>query len=240
MDKDKAKIRVSFVIAVFLIILIWSIKLFEEYTHIDLSVYGVYPRSVSGLKGVLFSPLIHSDFSHLISNSTTLFILTFSLFYLYTKSAVRVFFIIYILHGVFVWIFARESYHIGASGLIYGYVGFLFFIGLFRKDSRSIAISLLVIFLYGGLVWGILPTDPHISFEAHLAGGIIGSLCSIFFRKTDPLPEKYEWDYYDDDEEDDSSFEDDINPDDIKIEEDAQPLWFSTYSYPVKKHKKNK
>ena len=231
-DEDKAKVRIGLIIASGFLIVIWLVKFFEVYTGISLSEYGIYPRELKGLTGIIFSPFLHSDFGHLISNSTSLFILTFSLFSLYTRSAIWVFPIIYIFHGLAVWLFAREAYHIGASGLVYGFAGYLFFIGVFRKDSRSIALSLLVVFLYGGLVWGVLPTDPQVSFEAHLAGGITGLICSIIFRKYDPVQEK------DDEEETEDIYyddTDDINPDEVEIREDARPVWFVNTSLPKRK-----
>jgi membrane associated rhomboid family serine protease len=129
------------------------------------------------------------------------------LFYAYTNSSFKVFFSVYFLSNVLVWVFAREAYHIGASGIVYGLVTFLFFVGVFRRDTKSIGLSLLVIFMYGGLVWGILPTDPTISFEAHLSGAIVGLVAALVWRNADPLPEKYEWEYENDDEEDDIDME---------------------------------
>lgn len=237
MDDDKAKIRIGLIIASSFLLIIWLVKFFEVYTGIDLYEYGILPHQIKGLRGILLSPFIHSDFSHLISNSTSLFVLTFSLFALYTRSAIWVFPIIYIVHGLAVWLFAREAYHIGASGLVYGFASYLFFMGVFRKDSRSIALSLLVVFLYGSLVWGVLPTDPNISFEAHLSGAVIGFICAVIFRKFDPLPVNAE---------DESDDEDDVfvnydyigdeNPDNVKIREDANPVWFVNSTY--KKRKK--
>jgi membrane associated rhomboid family serine protease len=239
MDDDKARIKIGLFIASGFLLLIWLVKLFEVYTGIDLTEFGVFPRQAKGLRGILFSPFIHSDFTHLISNSTSLFILTFSLFALYTRSSLWVFPIVYVFHGLAVWLFARQAYHIGASGLVYGFASYLFFIGVFRKDSRSIALSLLVVFLYGGLVWGVLPTDPAVSFEAHLAGGVIGLICSIIFRKYDPIPPKPY------DEEDDETgdteiyydYEGEVNPDDVKIREDANPVWFVNTSLPKRRKK---
>jgi membrane associated rhomboid family serine protease len=236
MDEDKAKVRIGLIIASGMLVLIWLVKLFEVYTGIDLSEFGIFPRQLKGLRGIIFSPLIHSDFSHLLSNSTSLFILTFSLFALYTRSSLWVFPIIYVFHGLAVWVIAREAYHIGASGLVYGFASYLFFIGVFRKDTRSIALSLLVVFLYGGLVWGVLPTDPNVSFEAHLSGAVIGLICSIIFRKYDPVPASEE---EEEDELDDVNYEyiEEINPDDVKIREDAQPVWFVNTSLPKKRKK---
>jgi membrane associated rhomboid family serine protease len=238
-DEDKAKVKIGLIIASSFLLVIWMVKFFEVYTGIGLSEFGIYPREVKGLRGIIFSPFLHSDFTHLISNSTSLFILTFSLFALYTRSSLWVFPIIYVLHGFAVWLFAREAYHIGASGLVYGFASYLFFIGVFRKDSRSIALSLLVVFLYGGLVWGVLPTDPQVSFESHLAGGVIGLVCSIIFRKYDPIPEKAEDDEEEDYDEDftdvNINYIDDVNPDDVKVREDARPVWFVNTSLPKRK-----
>ena len=238
MDDDKARIRIGLIMASVFLFAIWLVKIFEVYTGMDLSGYGVFPRQAKGLRGLFFSPLLHSDFSHLISNSTSIFVLTFSLFALYTRSALWVFPIIYIFHGLAVWLFARQAYHIGASGLVYGFASYLFFMGLFRKDRRSIALALLVVFLYGGLVWGVLPTDPNISFEAHLAGGLIGLVCAIVFRKYDPLPPREN----DDEDEEENivinyDYDGEINPDDVKISEDAHPVWFTNTTYPRKNKK---
>lgn len=240
MDEDKAKVRIGLIIASSVLVIIWLVKIFEVYTDIDLSEYGLFPHQLKGLRGVFFSPLIHSDFGHLISNSTSLFVLTFSLFALYTRSALWVFPIIYIFHGLAVWLFAREAYHIGASGLVYGFASYLFFMGLFRKDSRSIALSLLVVFLYGSLVWGVLPTDPKVSFEAHLSGAVIGLICAIIFRKYDPFPEKEDSDEEDEYEDVYYDYIEDENPDNVKIREDARPLWFVNTTIPKKRKIKNK
>lgn len=205
------------------VFLLWIIQFIQWAIEIDMFTYGIMPGKPEGLAGIITSPLIHADFSHLISNSITLFLLLFGVLYFYRSSAVKVFFIIYLGDGILVWIFGRQSYHIGASGLVYGFAGFLFFSGLFRKDKRSIALSLLIVFLYGGMVWGVLPTDPKISFESHLFGALLGILCAFIFRKNDPPP-KYDWeeDDYLDEESDDldeaynTEIDDDAEPDDFK------------------------
>lgn len=203
-EKGKPKFRISLFITLSFISLLWIIKLFEIFTKTDLSFLGVLPREARGLIGIVMAPLIHSDFSHLASNTFTLIVLMMFLFYAYTNSSFRVFFTVYIFSNVLVWIFGREAYHIGASGVVYGLVTFLFFVGLFRHDSKSIGLSLVVTFMYGGLVWGVLPTDPKISFEAHLSGAVVGLIAALIFRNTDPLPEKYKW-------EDEETDDDDID-----------------------------
>lgn len=206
-EKEKPKFRISLFISLSFVVLLWMVKIFEEYTRTDLVSLGVYPRKLSGLVGIITAPLVHADFSHLASNSITLLVLMIFLFYAYTNSSFKVFFSVYFLSNVLVWIFARDAYHIGASGIIYGLVTFMFFVGVFRKDSKSVGLSLLVTFMYGGLVWGVLPTDPAISYEAHLAGAVVGILAAVVFRKSDPLPEKYEWEDEEEADEDDVDIE---------------------------------
>ena len=203
-EKGKPKFLISLFITLSFVLLLWVVKLFETITKTELSFLGVLPRETKGLIGIVTAPLIHSDFSHLASNTFTLIVLMMFLFYAYTNSSFRVFFTVYIFSNVLVWIFGREAYHIGASGVVYGLVTFLFFVGLFRSDSKSIGLSLVVTFMYGGLVWGVLPTDPKISFEAHLSGAVVGLLAALIFRNRDPLPEKYKW-------EDEETDEDDID-----------------------------
>lgn len=131
------------------------------------------------------SPFIHSDLSHIASNTLSLWISVFFVIYAYRKIASKVILITYVLTGLSVWFLGRDSFHVGASGIIYGFLSFLFFIGIFRKEKQAIAVSLIIIFLYGGLIWGVLPADPTISFESHLAGFLVGLFCAIIFYKFD-------------------------------------------------------
>ena len=171
---------------------LWLIHLIAIIFSISLSPLGVFPRNFSGVIGILTSPLIHGSFSHLISNTAPLIILGISIFYFYPKSAYRSFVLIYFGTGLLVWLFGREVYHIGASGIVYGYVSFLFFNGLFKKDNKSVALSLLVVFMYGGLVWGILPGMKGISWESHFFGAVMGLIAAFIFRKIDSQ-KKYDW-----------------------------------------------
>lgn len=225
--EDKDKVVYSLIVSCFFVILLWIIKLAEELTGMSFSSFGIYPGEVTGLKGIIFSPFIHGDLSHLISNTSTLFVGMFAIMYFYRTSAYKVLIIVWIATGLMVWWLGRPSYHIGASGVIYGLISFIFFSGVIRKDKRAVGLSLLMVFLYGGLVWGVLPVDEEVSFESHLFGAVVGLICAIIFRKNDP-PKKYEWE--DDDEEeftdDEYDKEDGIDPDDIKIDEDARPKYF--------------
>ncbi|MBK7230214.1 MAG: rhomboid family intramembrane serine protease [Ignavibacteriales bacterium] len=172
--------------------LLWVIYLMSYWIDIYPYKLGILPRNFSGLVGIFTSPLIHGGFSHLISNTAPLIFMGLGIFYFYPKVAYKVFTIIYLGTGILVWIFAREVYHIGASGIIYGFVSFLFFSGIFRKDNRSIALALIVILFYGGLIWGVLPIEKGVSWESHLFGAIAGIIAAFIFRKVDP-PKKYDW-----------------------------------------------
>ena len=175
------------------IFVIWFIYWVEIKFGYNFNKYGIFPRSFRGLRGVFLSPLIHSDVSHLFNNSVPLFALTASLFYFYKELAFKILFIGTILTGLLCWSFARDSYHIGASGVIYLLFSFIFFSGIIRKHFRLIAMSLVVIFLYGSMMWFILPTEDRISWEGHLSGFLMGLLFSILFRKKGIVKEQYQF-----------------------------------------------
>lgn len=167
----------------YLVGVFWFIKIFEYVTHFSLSHYGIYPRTQDGLIGILASPFLHGDFQHLTSNTIPFFVLTAAILIFYRRIALPVLLLIYIGTGVGVWLLARSSYHIGASGVIYGNAAFVFFSGVFRKDLKSIALAVAVVLLYGGMVEGILPTKPGVSWESHLIGAVVGAGVAYVFRK---------------------------------------------------------
>lgn len=186
-----------------LVLLIWIVYWIEIRFGVNFTSYGVRPKTVLGLRGVLFSPFIHGSLSHLWHNTVPLFVLTTALFYFYNKIAWKVLLWILILSGIGTWLIGRPSYHIGMSGVIYGLVSFLFFKGIRAKHFRLVALSLLVVFLYGSLVWGTLPMDETISWEGHLAGFIAGGLLGFFFRQSVEAPPKYAWEKEDYNEDND-------------------------------------
>lgn len=178
----------------FFLIIIWLIKIFEQVYNYPLHRYGIYPLRFENLTGIIFSPLLHGDFDHLISNSLPFFVLASALFYFYKKFSFRIFWLIYFISGCWVWLAAVPgAYHIGASGLIYGLASFLVFSGLMHKNKSLTAVSFLVIFIYGSMVWGVLPMKKGISWESHLFGSITGLILSIWFSRKqiiDKTPEK--------------------------------------------------
>jgi len=179
----------------------WLVYLVQVVTRVDFHELGILPRTAEGLVGILTSPFVHSDLNHITSNTIPFLVVGTVLFYFYNTIAWRVLSMIYLFTGFWVWMAARPNYHIGASGLIYGLVCFMFFSGMIRKDRRLLAISLLVTFLYGSLVWGILPVDQSVSWESHLFGSAAGIFAAFYFRKEGPEKEKYSWELEEETEE---------------------------------------
>ena len=201
--EEKRKFLHSLVFPTFFLILIWMVKITEVSLETSYVEWGLYPLKPGGLIGIITAPLIHADFKHLFDNSLPLFLLSVALFYFYRPVSYKVFFLTWLISGLMVWVFARSAYHIGASGLVYGLASFLFFSGIIRNNISLLAISLLVVFMYGGLVWGIFPFDFKVSWESHLMGGVTGVVLSFFYRQYGPPPIRYDWPEDVDDEPED-------------------------------------
>lgn len=183
--------------------------LLEKGMNWDFHTAGVYPRRIENIWGIFTLIFVHSDWSHLTNNVISFFLLGSLLYFFYKQIASKVLIISYIISGLILWFIGRENWHIGASGLIYSLAFFLFFSGIIRKHVPLIAISLVVAFLYGSMVWHVFPwqiQDP-ISWEGHLAGGIIGFALSILYRNEGPQKPVIKWDEEDDDDSTDYLFE---------------------------------
>ncbi|MFZ5941595.1 MAG: rhomboid family intramembrane serine protease [Bacteroidota bacterium] len=209
---EKIRFRHSLIFPLFFLLMIWLIHILQVGMEWSFTGAGIYPLSPEGLKGILFSPLIHADWKHLFDNSIPLLILSVALFYFYRGISYRVFFLIWLISGVLTWLTGREAYHIGASSLIYGLASFLFFSGVIRGVRSLMALSLIVVFLYGSLVWGLLPFDYKISWEGHLAGAIAGFVLALIYRNEGPSPQLPSWELEDEEEETEVSGEEDRSP----------------------------
>lgn len=174
----------SILIPIRIALIIWCVHFVQFFLSFDLGFLGVYPRTISGLLGIFFSPLIHGSQSHIISNTVPLIILSAALFYFYRRVAMLVFLNCYLTTGILVWLFGRPFYHIGASGLIYGIAFFLMLFGLFRKDVKSILVSIVVVGVYGSLIYGLMPDNPQTSWESHVFGAAIGASLAFYLRKS--------------------------------------------------------
>jgi len=226
MTTEKRKITLKLAFPVIFLILLWLVKIFEISSGIDLVFLGILPLKLKGLIGIITSPLIHSDLSHLMANSLPVLILSVTIFYFYKEIAYKIFFLVYLFSGIWVWFGAREAYHIGASGLIYGMGSFLFVSGLIRKDTRLMAISMIVIFIYGSMIWGVFPDffpERNISWESHLMGMIAGVIMAFYFRKSGPQRKQYSWEF--EEEDDDNDFDNNITDesDSIEVRYDYKP-----------------
>lgn len=177
------------------VLILWLVFWFEVRFGINLSKYGIYPQTFSGLRGIVFSPFIHGDIQHIYHNTIPLLVLSTALFYFYRHIAWKVLWFGVLFSGIITWVIGRPSYHIGVSGLIYVLVSFTFFKGVFAGHYRLIALSLLVIFLYGSMIWYAIPLERGISWEGHLGGLITGLFFALFFRKEIAQPKKYVWEH---------------------------------------------
>jgi membrane associated rhomboid family serine protease len=178
---------------IFFVLLIWIVFWFEVRFGFHFNDLGVYPRTFSGLKGIFFSPFIHSSMEHLYHNSIPLFVLSMALFYFYREISWKVILYGILFSGLLTWCIGRTANHIGASGLIYVLMSFILFKGIFAKHFRLIALSLLVIFLYGSMIWYVFPIKENMSWEGHLSGLIVGFVFALVFRKSIAKPKKYKW-----------------------------------------------
>ncbi|WP_300811942.1 rhomboid family intramembrane serine protease [uncultured Bacteroides sp.] len=203
MKQDIRRIALAAVIPLFLLFVLYMLKILESGMDWDFTRLGVYPLQKRGVFGIFAHPLVHSSFKHLFANTVPLFFLSWCLFYFYRHTAPYILFAIWIGCGALTFLIGKPGWHVGASGLIYGLAFFLFFSGLIRRHIPLIAISLLVTFLYGGLIWNMFPyfAKAGTSWEGHLSGAIAGTLCSIAFMGYGPQrPEPFA-DEQDDEEE---------------------------------------
>jgi len=209
---------------------LWLVFWFEVRFNVNLNRYGVYPQKIEGLRGILFSPFIHSSLKHLFNNSIPLLVLTMALFYFYRHVRWQVLLFGLLATGALTWVLGRPAYHIGASGMVYMLASFLFFKGILSKHFQLIALSLVVVFLYGGLLWFLFPIDEAISWEGHLSGFVVGAIFALLFKRNSIPQKKYLWEREDYNPEDDpfmQQFDDDGNfieklpeePDEATLEE---------------------
>ena len=182
-----------FILPAFFILVLFIIEWIEYTYGMRFAKYGILPRTLEGLKGVLLSPFIHSDWKHLTNNALPLFVLTATLGFFYKGIAKEVFLWSWLMSGLWLWAIGRPSFHIGASGLLYALASFLFFSGFIRKHTKLMSISMFVVFLYGGMVWGIFPMKKYISWEGHLAGALAGLILAYWFKDSGPPKQVYQY-----------------------------------------------
>ncbi len=204
---ERKKIIYSSVFPMFLLLLMFLVHTIQALENTHWFFLGVKPLSANGLPGILTSSFIHADWGHLGANAGPFLVLGSALFYVYRDIALKVFLWIYFLAGIWLWFGARDAWHVGASGIVYGMAAFLFVSGIIRNYVPLIALSMMVVFLYGGLFWGLFPVEwlVEYSWEAHLWGALAGMVVAVVFRNEGPQkpPPPFE------DEPDDDYIDDD-------------------------------
>ncbi|MCF6295476.1 MAG: rhomboid family intramembrane serine protease [Flavobacteriaceae bacterium] len=185
------------------ILIIWIVFWVEVRFGYSFNSFGVYPRTLTGLRGIIFSPFIHSDIEHLYHNTIPLFVLSVALFYFYRTISWKIIFYGILLSGFLTWSIGRPANHIGASGLVYVLMSFTLFKGVFTRHFRLIALSLLIVFLYGSMIWYVFPVKENMSWEGHLSGLIVGLFFALIFKKSIAKPKKYAWEHEDYNEDND-------------------------------------
>lgn len=222
---DKRLLLGSAIIPMILVAVMWIVKIIEVVFHLDFSFLGIKPVSVEGLPGIFLFHFLHGDWEHLFANTVPMLVLGTSLYYFYRPIANKILLILMFSTGLITWCLARSGVHIGASALTYGLTFFLMLSGFIRREKKTIIISLIVVFLYGSLVWGLYPKyaiENNISWEGHLSGFVMGIVLAYYYRKEGPQREEYVWEE-DDDLENDTDL--DIDSDDDIDPETQKPYW---------------
>lgn len=218
---EKRKFLGSLIIPLITVALMWIVKLAEVSFGIDLNHWGLAPQTPRGLLGVLTMPFLHGNWDHLIANSVPVIVLGTALYYCYPTLANRVLLFSFLGSGLLTWCIGNSgSIHVGASALIYSLNLFLITSGFIRGNRQLTVIALIMVFLYGSFIWGMIPSlaiPQNISWEGHLSGAIIGVALALMLRKEGPQKEVYHWD---EDEENDDDPTDSGNG-----ENDEKPYW---------------
>ena len=191
---DKQRLHFALWFTMLFLIAIWGVFLIDYAFDLNLNQYGNRPRELRGLKGIFTYPFLHGGLSHIWNNTASFFVLNGLLFYFYRSLAIRVWSIMFLTSGILLWLIGgAPSNHIGASGLVYGLASFLFVSGLVRKNLLLLRITLVVVFLYGGMIWLMLPIKEGVSWEGHLAGAISGAILAFYYRNSGPKNPVYKF-----------------------------------------------
>jgi membrane associated rhomboid family serine protease len=196
--RARSNFRMAFRFALVLVGFLWVVFAIDALSGLELNRFGLRPRTIQGLAGIITAPLLHGGLGHLFNNSIPLLVALTAMFYLYPNASLRVIPMVWLGSGMMGWLIGRPSIHIGASGLLYGLLVFVFLSGVLRRDMRSVSVSMLVWFLYSAMIWGVLPVRPDMSWELHLSGAVFGVLLAWVYRRSDLVPlRRYAWEYDD-------------------------------------------
>jgi len=194
LDFEKELFTHSILKSIIIVSILWATFLINDSFGLHWNDHGLMPRNINGLFGIFTMPFLHGDISHLFSNSVPLLVLLFSIFYFFSKKAGLILMMTYFMSGIFTWIIGTRGIHVGASSIVYALAFFLVTISILKQEPKLMAYSLIIIFLYGSIVWGFFPQlfpDKHISWEGHLAGAITGIMLAFFYKKEGPVKKVY-------------------------------------------------
>lgn len=222
----RRKVRVSLFMPLLLIFIMWMVAIVEALFNLSFYKFGVIPRDLIHSYNIFFATFIHKDWLHLWANTIPIFMLSWGLFFFYREIAYKVFLQMYIGSALLLWIIGRNAFHIGSSGLIYALASFLFMSGIIQKNYRLMAISLIVSFIYGSMIWGIIPTVTDISWEGHLSGLFIGFVLAVLYRNKGPVIPTHNFDS----DEDESIPEEIWNEDFLSKRKEQEDLHIESYS----------
>ena len=227
--EEEKRMLSSIMVPLLLVVMMWAVKIIEVVGEFNLSFLAIYPLKWQYLQGILTTPFIHGDFKHLLANTVPIFVLGSALFYFYKDIALKILVLIWLFTGFWVWNAARPAFHIGASGIVYGLAAFIFTSGILRRHAGLMSVALIVVFLYGSLIWGIFPEffpQERISWESHLFGLVAGVVMAIVYRHEGPQRRKYSWELEEEEEEaDETNMENTGNK-----ENDEDAFWRSNIS----------
>jgi membrane associated rhomboid family serine protease len=192
---DARAFRAALTATALFVALLWWIKLIETWLDTSFAAFGVFPRELAGLVGVLAAPLIHGSPAHLLANTLPLLFLGTLALWVYPKASRRALPLIWLLSGLGIWVIGRRSLHFGASGIDHGLMFFVFALGILRREKRAIAAALATFLLYGGMLLTVLPREPEVSWEAHLCGALAGLIAAWLWRGLDPAPPRKKYSY---------------------------------------------
>lgn len=182
------ELKTQFVVLVGLVAIMWAVEIFDQgimrsVFRSTLDIYGIIPRNPIGLRGILFAPFLHGSFIHLLGNTFPFLVLGWLIMLRETRDFFVVSGVSALVSGAGTWLFGSPGVHIGASGVIFGYLGYLLLRGYFERSALAIALSLGVGTLFGSLLWGVLPLQYGISWEGHLFGFIGGAIAKMLAKR---------------------------------------------------------
>lgn len=204
---EKSRTIQSLVKSLLLVLIIVAVYVINATFSLHWEDYGLRPRSWEGLSGILSMVFLHSDVNHLFANMIPLFLLSFGTFYYFPGKALSIIILLTISTAILTWVIGRDGNHIGTSGLVYALAFFLVAISIIKMETSMLAFTLVIIFLYGSMIWGFFPQlfpDKHISWEGHLAGALSGFIAAIIYRKEGPQKKEFFLDEEEDDDEEDN------------------------------------